>query len=60
MPNSLDIDCIAVGSALIWHPGTICWPAWGGGGGVVVVRAGSVFELSAGIVFANMVRYING
>ena len=38
MPNNLDIDCIAVGSALIWHPGTICWPGlggvWGGGGGV--------------------------
>ena len=29
---------------------------WGGG----VARTGSVFELSAGIVFANMVRYING
>ena len=39
MPNSLDIDCIAVGSALIWHPGT--WvtgqsanQVWGGGGRV--------------------------
>ena len=37
MPNNIDIDCIAVGSALIWHPGTICWPGfffffWGGGG----------------------------
>ena len=55
MPNKLDIDCIAVGSALIWHPVTICWPGlgWGGGGGGVV-RAGSVFELSAGIVFANI------
>ena len=61
MPN-LDIDCIAVGCALIWHPVTICWPGLGGGGGVWdgVVRAGSVFELSAGMVFANMVRYING
>ena len=60
MPNNLDIDCIAVGSALIWHTGTICWPGLGGGGLDGVVRAGSVFELSAGIVFANMVRYING
>ena len=62
MPNNLDIDCIAIGSALIWHPGTTCWPSLGlgGGGGVGVVRAGSVFELSAGIVFANMVRYISG
>ena len=35
MPNNLDIDCIPVGSALIWHPGTICLPAFffGGGGG---------------------------
>ena len=33
MPNNLDIDCIAVGSALIWHPGTICWPGLEGGGG---------------------------
>ena len=36
MPNNLDIDCIAVGSALIWHPGTICLPGFffffGGGG----------------------------
>ena len=64
MPNNLDIDCIAVGSALIWHPGTwvtgqsagqVCGEGWVG-----VVRAGSVFKLSAGIVFANMVRYING
>ena len=37
VPNNLDIDCIAVGSALIWHPGTICWPVFFfffGGGGV--------------------------
>ena len=60
MPNNLDIDCIAVGSALIWHPGT--WvtgqsavQVWGEGW-VRVVRAVSFFELSAGIVFANMVR----
>ena len=36
VPNNLDIDCIAVRSALIWLPGTICWPGFffrGGGGG---------------------------
>ena len=33
MPNNLDIDCIAIGSGLIWHPGTTCWPSLGLGGG---------------------------
>ena len=42
VPNNLDIDCIAVGSALIWHPRTwetgpsasqILRRGWGGGGG---------------------------
>ena len=47
MPNNLDIDCIAVGSALIWHPGTwvtdqAAGQVWGEGW-VGVVRAGSVF-----------------
>ena len=45
-----------------WHPGT--WVTGQSAGQVLgegwVDRAGSVFELSAGIVFANMVRYING
>ena len=60
MPNNLDIDCIAVGSALIWHPGT--WvtgqsagQVWGKGGSGWS-ELGLSFKLSAGIVFANMVR----
>ena len=57
MPNNIDIDCIVVGSAL--NSGQV-WGEGGGGGYDGVVRAWSVFELSAGIVFANMVRYING
>ena len=41
--------------------GPICWPGLGWGkGGSGWSELGLSFMLSAGIVFANMVRYING
>ena len=67
MPNNFGVDCFAVGSALTWHPAGEAFATCTSDGpnchlaGVVraLLAAGSVFKLSAGMGFANMVRYID-